>query len=296
MSAPSTLPFRAPRLAALAAVAGLVLAPSAFAGAPPAPTHGAPPSVIQPPLVRTAPPWLGIEMSAAPEGGVKITHAVRNAPAALAGLRDGDRITKLDGAAAGAPADVARTVAGKAAGAVVDVTYVRDGKEASVKVTLAPRPSADEMMRMEYVGTFAPSWAGVISVSGTVPASPQSARGRVMVVDFWEISCGPCRLTMPTLDAWQAKYGAQGFNVLGITSDPTQDASLFISRSGYKYGIASDTAGAAFQSYRVHNIPAIFVIDKRGIIREVALGYDPSEQAHLERVVQLLLAEPAPTP
>lgn len=283
------------RLVPAALVTSLALAPAAFAGAPPAKAQGAPPSVIQP-LPRVVPPWLGIEMAAAPEGGVKITHAFRNAPAALAGLRDGDRITKLDGAAAGAPADVARTVAGKSAGTVVDVTYVRDGAEHAVKVTLAPPPTADEMMRMEYVGTFAPTWAGVVTVAGTVPASPQSARGRVVVVDFWEISCGPCRMTMPTLDAWQAKYGAQGFNVLGITSDGAQDAALFVSRSGYKYGIASDTGGAAFRSYRVHNIPALFVIDKRGIIREVSLGYDPSEQAHLEKVVQQLLAEPAPPP
>lgn len=290
------MPVRQPVGLGAAAFLALVLMPGfAAAGAPPAPSHPPPPSMI-PPVTRTAPPWLGIEMAAAPEGGVKITHAVRGAPAALAGLRDGDRITKLDGAAAGAPADVARNVSSKAVGAVVDVVYVRDGAEHSVKVTLAPRPTADEMMRMEYVGTFAPTWAGVISVSGTVPASPQAARGRVLVVDFWEISCGPCRMTMPTLDAWQSKYGAQGFNVLGITTDAATDAALFVSRAGYHYGIASDTAGATFSTYRVHNIPALFVIDKRGVIREVSLGYDPSEQAHLERVVQQLLAEPAPAP
>src|SRR6185369_2885544 len=134
-------------------------------------SHSAPPSVVTP-FPRTVPPWLGIEMAAAPEGGVKVSHAVRGAPAALAGIRDGDRITKLDGAPAGAPADVARTVSSKASSAVVDVVYVRDGAEHSVKVTLSPRPTADEVMRMEYVGTFAPTWAGVTSVSGTVPASP----------------------------------------------------------------------------------------------------------------------------
>lgn len=289
--------LRSPTLLALVA-ASLALAALpgvAAAGAPPAPTRPVPPTMIQP-TPRTAPPWLGIEMTASPDGGVIVSHAVRGAPAAMAGIRDGDRITKLDGAPAGAPADVARTISGKANGAVVDVAYMRDGSEHSVKVTLAPRPTADEMMRMEYVGTFAPTWAGVTSVSGTVPASPQAARGRVVVVDFWEIACGPCRMTMPTLDAWQAKYGAQGFNVLGITTDTATDAALFVSRAGYHYGIASDTVGATFKTYRVHNIPALFVIDKRGVIREVSLGYDPSEQAHLERVVQQLLAEPAPTP
>ncbi len=280
---------RAGALASLLTVSAL-----AQAGAPPAPSHPAPPTLL--PARQSAPPWLGIEMAAAPEGGVKIAHAVRGAPAALAGLRDGDRITKLDGAAAGAPADVARTISAKASGAVVDVTYVRDSAEHSVKVTLAPRPTADEVMRMEYVGTFAPTWAGVTSVAGTVPASPQAARGRVLVVDFWEIACGPCRATMPILDGWQSKYGAQGFNVVGITTDTTTDASLFVSRAGYHYGIASDPAGSIFQTYRVHNIPALFVIDKRGVIREVSLGYDPSEAAHLEKVVQQLLAEPAPTP
>jgi peroxiredoxin len=45
----------------------------------------------------------------------------------------------------------------------------------------------------------------------------------------------------------------------------------------------------------VRNIPALYVIDKRGVIREVALGYEPAQEAQVERVIQQLLAEPAPT-
>jgi hypothetical protein len=38
----------------------------------------------------------------------------------------------------------------------------------------------------------------------------------------------------------------------------------------------------------------MFIIDKKGVIREVLVGYDPSRHAEIEKLLQALLAEPAP--
>ncbi len=43
------------------------------------------------------------------------------------------------------------------------------------------------------------------------------------------------------------------------------------------------------------SLPTLVVIDKRGVVRDVAVGYDSSEDARLESSIRSLLAEQAPT-
>ena len=38
----------------------------------------------------------------------------------------------------------------------------------------------------------------------------------------------------------------------------------------------------------------MFVIDKRGVIRDVSVGFDPQKEAEMETLLTRLLAEPAP--
>ncbi len=40
----------------------------------------------------------------------------------------------------------------------------------------------------------------------------------------------------------------------------------------------------------------MFVIDKKGVIRDIVVGYDPSVHKDVEKLIQTLIAEPAPPP
>jgi thiol-disulfide isomerase/thioredoxin len=241
-------------------------------------------------------PWLGIAMdSDEPGQGVRVGHVIRNSPADKAGLREGDRILRVASANVARGQDVVRAVALFAIGDSADIAFVRAGKEQSARVTFTALPSQDDMVRMDLVGTFAPTWKDVESVSGSFPPSIAAMRGRVVLLDFWATWCGPCRVVIPKLGALQSRYGAQGLSVLGVSTENPQDVAAFTQRMAVHYAVASDKHAETTRSYGVVSLPTLVVIDKRGVVRDVAIGYDSSEDARLDASVRSLLAEQAPT-
>jgi thiol-disulfide isomerase/thioredoxin len=235
----------------------------------------------------------GAEKGATSSSGVHVKHVLRGSPADKAGVKEGDFIRAIDGANVASPDDVSRIVAGHDPGEAVVASLSRAADVLSIKIPLAARPSADEMLRMDRVGAFAPSWVGVEPV-GDAPPSLGALRGKVVLLDFWATWCGPCRLLAPKLSAMQTRYGAQGLRVVGVTTDAPEKAALFAQRVSMRYPVTIDRRGETSQAYDVSALPTLFVIDKRGVVRDVAVGYDEGREAQIETLLQTLLAEPAP--
>jgi thiol-disulfide isomerase/thioredoxin len=242
--------------------------------------------------VRSGRPWLGIVMESDPTGrGVLVGHVVRGSPADNAGLRSGDSIVRVAGVAVTAGPDVVQAVGAHAVGESVEVVFVREGKERSAAALLAPLPSQDDMLRMDLVGAAAPAWRDLQLVSGSAPTSIASLHGRVVLLDFWATWCAPCRISVPRLGALQARYGAQGLSVVGVSTEDAHDVALFAQRMAIRYAIAVDPRATTTRSYGVVSMPTLVVIDKRGIVRAVSIGYDPAGDRQLEATLQGLLAE-----
>jgi thiol-disulfide isomerase/thioredoxin len=234
-------------------------------------------------------------MDADPHGrGVRVGHVIRRSPADAAGIHEGDRLVRVAGTSVTSGADVIRSVAVRTAGQSVEVVFVRAGKEQIARVTLAAYPSADDMMRMDLVGSFAPTWHDIESVGGVFPSSISALRGRVILLDFWATWCAPCRVIVPKLSALQARYGAQGLSVLGVSTEEAAEVAMFAQRTAMRYAVAVDRRAETTRSYGVVSLPTLVVIDKRGVVRDVAIGYDPAEDARLEATVRALLGEAAP--
>lgn len=243
--------------------------------------------------------WLGLEFDSTPSrapAGARVQHVVRTSPAEQAGLRDGDVVLRVDDFAVAGPDELIRRVGLHGPGDAVKLGVARAGhaEPLTMTATLGRFPDRDEMLRLDKVGAFAPALEGLTTVAGAVPRGLAELRGRVVVLDFWATWCTACRMATPKLSQWQAKYGAQGLRVLGITDDPVQAVSEGMASFGIRYAVATDESGRTQRAYGVRSLPTVFVIDKRGTIREVAVGFDPGREARLEALIQALLAEPAP--
>jgi peroxiredoxin len=237
--------------------------------------------------------WFGVSMDRTADGAVHVRHVLRGSPAEAAGVKDGDRLIAIDNETLTGPGDVTRIVSGHAPGDALVVRVARGDGAASLRVALVARPSSDEMLRMDRVGAFAPPWTALEPV-GDAPASLGALRGKVVLLDFWATWCRPCRALAPRLSALQARYGAQGLQVLGVTTDSAEAAAVFAQRTAMRYPVAIDRKGETSRAYEVSALPTLFVIDKRGVVRDIAVGYDEDAEAHVETLLRELLAEPAP--
>jgi thiol-disulfide isomerase/thioredoxin len=109
-----------------------------------------------------------------------------------------------------------------------------------------------------------------------------SAKGKVLVLNFWATWCGPCVAEFPELVALDAKYRDKGVKFVGITADEPEDVKPkvipFIKKHQVKFDIirqdTDDPEEMMSQIIKDWNgvIPATFVYDKKGGLAYSHLG------------------------
>ena len=80
--------------------------------------------------------------------------------------------------------------------------------------------------------------------------------------------------------------------LLSISTDPVDRAAAFARDIGLRTTVAVDKEGETSQLYGISVLPTTFVVDRRGVVRDVILGYDRTQDARLDATVRALLAEP----
>ena len=140
-----------------------------------------------------------------------------------------------------------------------------------------------------------PSFEGATGWLNSDPLTPDSLRGRVVLVDFWTYTCINWLRTLPYLRAWAAKYQDDGLTALGVHTpefgfEGNLDNVIAQSRSlGVEYPIAVDSDYAVWSAFANHFWPAVYIADREGRIRFHHFG--EGEYPMTEMVVQQLLLD-----
>jgi cytochrome c biogenesis protein CcmG, thiol:disulfide interchange protein DsbE len=123
-----------------------------------------------------------------------------------------------------------------------------------------------------------------------------SMKGKVYLIDFWATWCGPCKAAMPTMQRLHNKYKGKGFSVIGANilengADKANVAGKFKTAAKLTYVFAKDTPETEkfANKLMIQGIPTFLLIDKKGVIREVQIGFSPAHEADLAKKIESLL-------
>jgi thiol-disulfide isomerase/thioredoxin len=138
-----------------------------------------------------------------------------------------------------------------------------------------------------------PALDGATEWLNSEPLGPAELRGHVVVVDFWTFTCINWLRTEPYVRAWSRAYRDDGLITIGVHTpefsfeheiDRVRKA---VSDMDIDYPVAVDNDYAIWNAFDNHYWPALYFVDKEGVIRDHHFGEGRYEQS--ERRIQELL-------
>ena len=132
----------------------------------------------------------------------------------------------------------------------------------------------------------------------------------VVLIDFWATWCPPCREEIPHLQKLHEKYrskkGDGGLVLIGIALERggTKMLERFAKKLKLTYTLLAEstaksdtkellrTVGSVANRYKVSSIPTTYIIDAKGVIKSVHVGFSTGAEKELEKeIVELLPKE-----
>jgi thiol-disulfide isomerase/thioredoxin len=201
------------------------------------------------------------------------------------------------------------------------ITLLKRGLTDLSDIPAAKRSLPAVIARYGLVGTRgapieAPDWLNAEPGPATLDPA-----GRVTLLQFTAHWCGPCRKSYPTVLKLYERFAPRGLRVVFSTQyygffekqrslapkdELAADRQYFVEHHGLPFKIAIEPqkqapdrgepgAGRRWteDKYFVAGIPQIVVLDRRGIIRLIVIGWDQANEGRLAALIERLLAEPA---
>lgn len=117
-----------------------------------------------------------------------------------------------------------------------------------------------------------------------------SQKGKVVLIDFWDVYCPPCIKAIPELNKLFRQYSNEGLEIIGISLDTDEKKLLaFLGKNYIPWKIACSYQGWKDETailYGINATPTTWLIDRKGILR-----YYNLKGAALENAIGKLIEE-----
>jgi thiol-disulfide isomerase/thioredoxin len=138
-----------------------------------------------------------------------------------------------------------------------------------------------------------PPFDGATAWLNTEPLTPADLRGSVVLVNFWTLTCINWLRQEPYVRAWSRAYRDDGLVVIGVHTPEFEfekDVDLIRSAIAVReidYPVAVDSDYGVWSAFDNHYWPALYFVDREGLLRDEHFGEGRYEQS--EREIQRLL-------
>jgi peroxiredoxin len=133
----------------------------------------------------------------------------------------------------------------------------------------------------------------VVTTSGQ-KVSLANYKGRVLVLEFFATWCEACKDSLPHMIKLNRQYGKQGLQILGLNPGVRGDSEdvvrRFIRDRKINFPVAMVDDDILID-YGVSPIPAIFIIDKNGVLVQKFVSYNPEIGETMNATIKTLLAQ-----
>jgi peroxiredoxin len=101
---------------------------------------------------------------------------------------------------------------------------------------------------------------------------------KVLLITFFNIDCKPCRKELPFLQKLYERYHKDGLGVLAVNTDYRKEKITelleYIEKSGFTFPVLKDRFQALQRRYGVESFPTMFILDEKGTIKAIRVGYN----------------------
>lgn len=219
---------------------------------------------------------------------VEITIVGAETPAKTAGIETGDIIVSMNGQYLNGVNDLIARVKATQPGTEITLQRIKGDKEESVIVLLGLRPDDANVFNRMYLQKAAEP-IDIITIDTKEKIDLAAHKGKVVMLDFWATWCGPCIASIPAISKLSTTYKDQGLEVIGISNEELPDIRKFVRRTPVPYTMATYSADPKAKKYFVSALPTVYLIDKKGVVREIIVGSGTKDE--LESKIIALLNE-----
>jgi thiol-disulfide isomerase/thioredoxin len=166
-----------------------------------------------------------------------------------------------------------------------------------------PAPAEDELAVTEEVAQLLER-IGVLPFSGEVsidnfvrPALAVETRslddyaGSIVLVNFWASWCAPCREEMPSMQTLHDSMEGTEFAMLAVNVLESREvAEGFINEFGFTFPVLLDRDGGLSRAFGVRGYPSTYILNARGNIIGMKLGFHDWGTDDVIAAVQELVA------
>ena len=141
--------------------------------------------------------------------------------------------------------------------------------------------------------TRIPPLDGATAWLNSEPLGPEGLRGKIVLVNFWTLTCINWLRQEPYVRAWSRAYRDDGLVVIGVHTPEfsfEHDVELIrraVAAREIDYPVAVDGDYAVWDAFANRYWPALYFVDTEGVIRDKHFGEGRYERS--ERVIQELL-------